>query len=249
MHINQRRGMMKERLAIALALAALVVAALGSTSLGQAATDAAKASVAKARSSSLAGPLRAKASNPVRRGPRGRRGKRGPRGLRGPVGPPGAPGQQGAQGIQGVQGIPGPFTDTLPAGKSMRGTWALVGDADGAGDWIAEGISYNFPLSANVTAHFILAGAPVPAGCAGTVNAPVADAGHLCVFARYNDTSLVTPFIYDSGFNGNRFGAAVAAQSNAAGIIDTVGSWVVTAHAGAGPFGRDDVADLGELTE
>ena len=53
---------MKERLAIALALAALVVAALGSTSLGQAATGAARASVDKARSSKLAGPLRVKAS-------------------------------------------------------------------------------------------------------------------------------------------------------------------------------------------
>jgi hypothetical protein len=98
---------MKERLAIALALAALVVAALGSTSLGQAATGAAKASVNKARSSKLAGPLRVKSSAVTRgpRGPRGKRGKRGLRGLRGLTGPPGA---AGAQGIQGIQGPAGP---------------------------------------------------------------------------------------------------------------------------------------------
>jgi len=112
---------MKERLAIALALAALVVAALGSTSLGQAATGAAKASIEKARSSKLAGPLRVNASNPVRRGPRGLRGRRGPRGLRGPIGPPGAAGQQGAQGAQGIQGIQG------PAGPGAL--WATVNSA------------------------------------------------------------------------------------------------------------------------
>ena len=91
---------MKHRLAIALALAALVVAALGSTSLGQAATGAAKASVDKARSSTLAGPLRVKASE-VQRGPRGPRGKRGLRGLRGLTGPAGPAGPQGPAGPPG----------------------------------------------------------------------------------------------------------------------------------------------------
>lgn len=80
---------MKERIAISLAFAALVVAVLGSTSVGQSASGAVKAGVNKARSTQLAGPLRVRAGQPVRRGPRGLRGKRGPRG---PVGPPGQAG-------------------------------------------------------------------------------------------------------------------------------------------------------------
>ena len=89
---------MKGRLPIALALTALLVAVMGSTSLGQAASNAARASLSKARSSTLAGPLRAGVGQPLR-GPRGRRGPRGLRGPRGPAGP---------EGPIGIQGIPGP---------------------------------------------------------------------------------------------------------------------------------------------
>ncbi len=92
---------MKNRLPIALALAALVIAALGSTGLGQAASNAAKASISKARSSALAGPMRVDAGQ-VKRGPRGPRGLRGLRGLTGP------PGATGATGATGPAGAPNP---------------------------------------------------------------------------------------------------------------------------------------------
>ena len=94
--------------------AALVVAVLGSTSVGQAASNAVKAGVNKARSSTLAGPLRAQ---PVRRGPRGPRGLRGPAGPSGPAGPAGATGAIGATGATGPQGIQGPIGATGPAGS------------------------------------------------------------------------------------------------------------------------------------
>jgi len=125
---------MRERIAIALAFAALVVALLGSTSVGQAASGAMKAGIGKARASHLAGPLRVQAGQVVR-GPRGPRGKRGPRGFRGPVGPAGAEGPagpagatgatgatgaQGAQGIQGIQGIQGVQGPPGPSGPQVR---------------------------------------------------------------------------------------------------------------------------------
>jgi hypothetical protein len=103
---------MKNRLGIALGLAALVVAALGTTSAGQAAGDALKASVGNA---GVAGPL---GTQVVRRGPRGPRGRRGPRGLvgpRGPVGPAGPTGATGAQGTQGIQGLKGDKGDIGPS--------------------------------------------------------------------------------------------------------------------------------------
>ena len=165
---------MKERLAIAIALAALVVAALGSTSLGQAATGAAKASVEKARSSKLAGPLRATASNPIRRGPRGKRGKRGLRGLRGLAGPP------GAAGAQGVPGPAGPITGNLPGGVTLRGNYSVA--QTGSTDFVTDSIMFNLRLSVPPVVHYINVGAPVPAECPGTLADPQAAAGHLCVF-------------------------------------------------------------------
>jgi hypothetical protein len=104
---------MRNRLGIALGLAALMVAALGSTSAGQAAGGAVEASIAKAKASRYAGPL---ATKPKRgpRGPRGLRGLRGPAGPGGPAGPagpqglPGVPGPQGSTGPQGPAGPPNP---------------------------------------------------------------------------------------------------------------------------------------------
>jgi Collagen triple helix repeat (20 copies) len=173
---------MKNRLGIALGLAALIVAALGTSSVGQAAGDALKASVGK---STIAGPL---ASQATRRGPRGPRGRRGPRGLvgprgpAGPAGPTGATGAQGAQGIQGIQGPAGPFPDSLPAGKTLRGNYAT---ATGGTPFIMfAGIEFGFRLADPLTARFIPVGGIPPAQCPGTANNPQAAAGNLCVYER-----------------------------------------------------------------
>jgi hypothetical protein len=237
---------MKERLAIALALAALVVAALGSTSLGQAATDAAKASVAKARSSSLAGPLKAKASKVTRgpRGPRGKRGKRGPRGLRGLVGPPGAPGQQGAQGAQGIPGPAGPITGNLPAGVTLRGNYSV--SAVGSVNFALDAIQFDLRLSAPPVVHYINVGAPVPAGCAGGLTDPQAAPGHLCVFEG-NATNTTSRGVYDTetptGLLGeaSREGAGIYMFPTNVNHAYIWGSWAVTGAAGAGPFSPEQV--------
>lgn len=93
---------MKNRLGIALGLAALVLAALGTTSIGQAAADAV------AKSKFAAGPFAQDAKKPVLRGPRG---------LRGPVGRTGPPGPAGPQGFQGPTGDPGLDGNTGPQGS------------------------------------------------------------------------------------------------------------------------------------
>jgi hypothetical protein len=103
----------------------------------------------------------------------------------------------------------------------------------GAGQYApGSSISFNFPLTANVTPHFIPTGAAPPAGCGGTVTNPAASPGHLCVFARYNlsGATIGTPIVYDAGGNGFRYGALVYTSASTAGSVDTGGSWVVTAH-------------------
>ena len=184
---------MKERLAVALALAALVVAALGSTSIGQAASSAAKASVAKARSSQLAGPLRAKASNAGRRGPRGPRGRRGPRGLRGIrglAGTPGAPGQQGAQGVQGIQGPAGPgaqWATVNGAGTILRQSGGITASRIQSGGYVVT-----FPEE--VTRHLILV-TPALAGDLSTrgtaIAGPCADFTASCGTATISNSVSV----------------------------------------------------------
>ena len=88
---------MKDRIPIAISVAALVVALLGVTGLGEAAQNGVTAGVGKAKSA--AGMSNAKTT--ARRGPRGPRGYRGYRGYRGFQGPPGDKGDKGDQGDRG----------------------------------------------------------------------------------------------------------------------------------------------------
>ena len=57
-------------------------------------------------------------------GPRGRTGSRGPTGRRGATG---SRGPTGATGAPGAPGAPGAYPETLPAGKTLRGVWAVAG--------------------------------------------------------------------------------------------------------------------------
>jgi hypothetical protein len=93
----------KDRLPIAISIAALVVALLGVTGLGEAAQDGVTAGVTKAKRAAGLAPQRSSA-----RGPRGPRGRRGPRGYRGPRGFQGPPGENGVKGDKGDKGDRGP---------------------------------------------------------------------------------------------------------------------------------------------
>jgi Collagen triple helix repeat (20 copies) len=88
---------MKDRLPLAVSVAALLVALLGATPVGSAAGEGAAA----VRSVT---PFAKK----LPRGPRGPKGARGPAGRPGPAGPQGASGAQGPAGAQGPQGERGP---------------------------------------------------------------------------------------------------------------------------------------------
>ena len=214
---------MKSRLAIALALAALVVAALGSTSLGQAATGAAKASVDKARSSTLAGPLRVKASE-VQRGPRGPRGKRGLRGLRGLTGPAG-PG--GPQGPAGPPGPSNPNADTLNGYAAN----ALIRVGRGTGLGFADTpITAVYPVyqtAATVTVNAPTAGWILVNGVATTYRRAACGGGECQVVARLRDT----------GAGGTASTHIVASTADGAlGAASLSPTWAFQVPAGARSF-------------
>jgi hypothetical protein len=72
-------------------------------------------------------------------------GQRGPAGLPGPQGPQGL---QGAPGERGTAGPAGPLLDTLPSGKTLRGTWGYAGRRVTANGYApATTVSFAFPLA------------------------------------------------------------------------------------------------------
>jgi hypothetical protein len=151
----------------------------------------------------------AKASAKGKRGPKGPRGPRGPKGATGPAGPAGAAGPAGPagpagakgdtgaqgpagpagqQGAPGQQGEPGPAGEpwtaggTLPSGETETGSWAFGGATDGA--TVYAPVGFAIPLADPLDAdHVHYTGSfGFAANCLGSVAAPTANAGHLCVY-------------------------------------------------------------------
>lgn len=116
----------------------------------------------------------------------------GLRGNQGPQGPQGQQGQQGPQGVQGAQGAqgpPGPFPDgDLPANKTVRGDFGFGHNVPGGTGTLVNvtSISFGFRFAAPPTPHVILAGQTPPAECPGTVSAPEAASGNLCIYESDN---------------------------------------------------------------
>jgi hypothetical protein len=158
-------------------------------------------------------------------------------GAPGPVGPAGPAGAAGAAGAKGDTGSPGPFPETLPSGATLRGTFAMRSyrGSDGLTNGVSsDSISFGYTLAAPPTAHVILIGAPVPAGCSGTVNNPGAAPGNLCVFEGWNYNSIglasCNPTTTPCGLGGTtRQGVMLMATAAGNGIWDEAGTWAVTA--------------------
>jgi hypothetical protein len=160
------------------------------------------------------------------------RGLRGPRGLQGIQGIQGIQGAQGAQGTQGAQGDPGPFPGTLPTGKTLRGAWSLGNDqGSGAGSYDNSTISFVFKLASAPTVVKVPLGGPNPDAthCAGTVTAPEAAAGFLCIYVGLStNTSSSVPTTFGSPFLGPTSGLELENFAAADGNWVQIGSWAVT---------------------
>ena len=164
-------------------------------------------------------------------GPPGPAGPMGPSGAMGPAGPKGDPGAPGAPGPEGPQGPPGPFADTLPSGKTLRGHYIARSTAYGSSAHGADSISFGFPLASAPTPHFVQLGSPAPSECPGSVDAPQAAAGHLCVYeGQRQDVGNVLVCAVTSCPSATRYGAAVKVTSmSVTGVFVSSGTWAVTA--------------------
>lgn len=112
------------------------------------------------------------------------KGDTGPAGPAGPAGAPGAAGAAGATGPAGPRGVSG--WDEIPTGKTLTGSFYERFPNDTAG-YAALSISLparaNGPLStALVNFASSTVGADDDATCTGTVAAPTAPAGQVCIY-------------------------------------------------------------------
>jgi hypothetical protein len=161
-------------------------------------------------------------------------GKEGDAGPAGTQGETGAMGAMGTKGDKGDQGDPGPFpTADLPTGVTLRGAYRT--GANGPAAAISQtGITFTFPLSAEPTPHYIVDGATPPTECPGTLAAPEAMPGHLCVYEKFASASvsgtqsLGNP-VTNAAPGASKFGFFVNIQTNAQGNFAAVGTWAVTA--------------------
>jgi hypothetical protein len=128
-------------------------------------------------------------------------GSPGPQGASGAKGDPGPAGRDGTNGTNGTNGQTG-FTEVLPAGKSLTGTWSSnfidTGGESTAVQFVP--ISLGIPLSKALTVtdvHFIALGEETGTGdCPGSIEKPVAEPGKLCVYTSTEEVaaeSSVTP--------------------------------------------------------
>ena len=151
------------------------------------------------------------------------------------------------------------FTETLPEGKTETGEWALIGDAAGGFEHFADALSFNIPLEAAPTPHYIRTSGLEPVwnsteekeeevaqpDCPGSAAAPAAEPGSLCVYASAEVNTekspipqVVVPRIASFATEGVNPFAAPAADpygfglytfSKEAGVVNVTGTWAVTA--------------------
>jgi hypothetical protein len=161
-------------------------------------------------------------------GPAGAAGAGTP-GAQGPAGAPGAKGETGAEGKEGKQGPAGPTGPKGAAGSPWTAGGKLPSKATETGVWgyqvpVGEEtahipISFPIPLTGELggtQVHYIDINNEEVKGfekkpsvaCTGTVAAPTAEEGNLCIYTGYLSGSLESPFIFK--VSEETFGASTA---------------------------------------
>jgi hypothetical protein len=153
-------------------------------------------------------------------------------GAAGPVGPVGAPGAVGPQGPGGAPGPAGPagaLASVLPAGATETGVFGGT-DKDksaGATALAYAPISFAVPLAAAPEPHYVAPNGSPTADCPGSLEAPAATSGQLCV---YGAEQSATPELQDATSGKDDEASAyglIVAVGGATGTAYISGTWAV----------------------
>jgi hypothetical protein len=153
------------------------------------------------------------------------KGNEGLRGLTGVTGATGAPGKEGPSGKEGKQGEPGPLLETLPSGKTERGSYGFASNRPAGGFTPGWETSYPIPISFTPTINIVKSGGAPTASCPGSVAAPAAAAGKLCLYNEREDFEIAVETLPAPG----HFGFLVFSFAPEGKGYENAGSWAVTA--------------------
>ena len=107
------------------------------------------------------------------------------------------------------------YNTSAPALSTQYGAFSFQGNAAAAGAFGNANISFPVPINSALTVHVIQEGASVPSGCSGSVTAPAAAPGNLCVFVGWETNISSTSYkVYDpsTGIAGtSHYGAQMVA--------------------------------------
>ncbi len=159
-----------------------------------------------------------------------RAGPQGPKGDRGAKGDPGVP---GAPGQRGEQGVPGPLSETLPRGLTLRGLWAISQDNQVFEATVSATIAISFPfrLAQTPTFHPLThwrVGSSYTSECPGydAGGLPRAAPGHLCVYQTNQDENSG---VAAKTAQWSTLGIQMSATSSPSSSLAADGTWAVTA--------------------
>jgi hypothetical protein len=150
-------------------------------------------------------------------------------------------GPKGATGATGASGPAGALLDTLPSGRTLRGSYSFSGFSSGGAAASqydtapADGqISFQIPLAGAPAVEIIAKGGAPTGTCPGSVTDPLASRGRLCVYeSSISDNDGLSAFSPATGVHdvATRFGAGlfVTGPGGPASVHRTSkGSWAVT---------------------
>ena len=117
-----------------------------------------------------------------------------------------------------------PLLGALRSGQTLRGVFYIAADS---GEIASDSVSYQFPISGNPPAVWVLKKGETNANCAGigSGSAPTATAGNLCVYLT-EETNLDGATPLQVGYN-QRLGFGLTAKGTSSFLA--AGQWAVTA--------------------
>jgi hypothetical protein len=125
-----------------------------------------------------------------------------------------------AEDVKAGQLTAGALDARLPSGATERGGWGQSSEDPASGEIQTSAFSFPVPLAKNVKAKVIQEGAGPTANCPGTVTAPKAAKGFLCVYVGGGNNHVnVRTYAAVDGDTNYRFGAIAYWRPTAAGTF------------------------------
>lgn len=117
----------------------------------------------------------------------------------------------------------------LPTGTTLRGEYQMTNSQPA---WYWFGHSWPGVLTGSLTSHYIDDDDPIPAECPGTVTAPEAAPGHICIFENSSDGGLddvhVTTSMTGTTGTDYPFGFSLFKNNGGAAGAYAYGTWAMT---------------------